>query len=187
MRSVFAPAGLLVLSLVVTGCGTKSTGAGPDAGGQTTNACDITLTGAQTGAYKCGAQESPEDGPLFTYDAAKDQTNVTIAFNAPGDTPDFQGGLQFAGKPVVGTTYTLASTGADGSANVHHGDLLWTAASPTSTTPVAGSLTVTFTTLEGETAGPSSTTWSTVHGKIVATMPAAGGGATGTVTATATF
>jgi hypothetical protein len=161
---------LLTLSAVAA-CGGKTAG---------TNDCSIVLDGAQTGTFKCGPQDSPDQGPLVEYDSTKDRTTVDIAFNAPGDTPDFQSELGFSGKPAVGTTYTFASSGATGSGSVQHGSLLWSCASMA---PVTGSVSVTFTTL----GGASATTWATMHGKIIAVMPTASGGATGCVTATATF
>jgi len=163
---------LLWLGFAAFGCGGASKNPAGD--------CNIVLEGAQTGTFKCGPQESPDDGPLTVYDSGKDFTNVNIAFNAPGDTPDFQCGLGFPGKPAVGTTYSFTTSGANGSGVVHHGALEWSCASAA---PATGSITVTFTTLEGA----SATTWSTQHGKIVAVMPTTTGGATGSVTATATF
>ena len=170
---------LALLALAACTRPKKHEGAGVHAKGS----CDITLSGAQTGSFKCGGQDSPSDGPLLTYDAAKDQTNVNEAFNAPGDAPDCQVGLGFTGKATVGTTYSLDSPGADGQATVHRGDQRWTAASK----PLAGAITITFTTLDGSSSLAGRTAWSTMHGTIVATMPAAGGGAKGTVTATAKF
>jgi hypothetical protein len=151
---------------------------------QAKGSCGVTLAGAQTGSFKCGGQDSPDDGPLFTYDQAKGEANVIIAFNAPGDAPEFQCGLRFKGKPTVGTTYSYASLGAsDGQARVNRGDQRWRS----TITPLVGAMTIVFTTLDGPITVGGTTAWSTMHGTIVATIPAAGGGAKGIVTATATF
>lgn len=175
---------VLLFALTLAGCKRFNHHEGESGGGShgTTSTCNVSLSGAQTGAFKCGSQESPIDGPLLTYDQAKKVTDVNLAFNAPGDTPDFQCGLRFDGKPVVGTTYSFASPGADGSAVVHRGDQQWSASSK----PVKGALTVTFTTLEGSSSLAGNTVWTTIHGTIVATVPA-GHGASGTVDVTASF
>lgn len=149
-----------------------------------TNTCNIKLAGAQTGTFSCGAQESPIDGPLVTYDQEKAVTDVNLAFNAPGDTPDFRCGLRFNGKPVVGVTYSLTSAGAGGSsATVHRNDQAWM----TTQQAAAGSLTVTFTALDGASTLAKNTVWKTMHGTITAILPASRGEATGIVSVTATF
>ena len=100
----------------------------------------------------------------------------------PGNAPDFTSTFTFTGKPALGTTYSLAeATEAD--ANAHFNDHMWDAGKG-SGSPAKGTMTVTFTTLDGASSVGNRTIWNTVHGSIDAQMTTAGGTA---VTAHATF
>ena len=176
-----ARTGVWVLAIAaITGCGGNS---GPTA--PTNVECSVTLKGKVAGTLSCASFNGTYNRSSNTVQVDAGNVSGTVTVNGVSTTATLTTDLVYAGDLAV-KTYAASDSLARPDVIVQLADqATWEAYRGNGFN--VGTSKLIITNVGTASATSSGTTYSSIHGTLTAIMPAAGNGATGVDTLTATF